>query len=72
MIIACFLTCGASPKKCLFWNFTPKDDAIEKNWCDLSQDNFPMDFKTLTGFALAIWERAKPAPYFEGLVKCIF
>ena len=30
-------------------------------------DNFHVDFKNLIGFALAIWESAKPAaPYLEG------
>ena len=31
----------------------------------LRNDNFHVDLKNLIVFALAIWEEAKPAPYFE-------
>lgn len=37
-------------------------------WCD----SFHADCKNLIVFALAIWESAKPAPYFEGSGFLIF
>ena len=30
-------------------------------------DNLHVDFKNLIGFAIAIWEKNKPLPYFEGI-----
>ena len=40
--------------------------SYKKSDAMVQQHDFHLDFKNLVGFALAIWETAKPAPYFEG------
>ena len=49
-----------------FSSHLPTEDDIIANILCGWRDNFHVGFKSLTGFALAIWEKAALALYFEG------
>ena len=59
MIIARFLH---------IWHFTPWKLRHSKNPMEFFSTNFYVNLKNVIGFALAIWESANPAPYFEKMV----